>query len=366
MTEHSLQSRYDQLVAGGKISNDEAQRVVLAALQALSLQLKDNHKPAAPGLFNRWFGKPEGASGSIYIWGNVGRGKSMLMDLFFDHTPIAAKRRVHFHAFMQEVHARLQQLRGQEAYKGDPIMTLAQEIAAHTKLLCFDELQATDVADASLLHRLFSGLLERQVVIVSTSNHPPASLYTGGIQSERFAKFIALIEKKMQVLALSSSSDYRLTQIKSLQKSYFTPLGKAADEFIDGIIARITADPTPHNDMLAVQGRTTRFTLYQPKIGRFTFKDLCQENMGPADYLALARRLDTVILTGIPALAADQRNEAKRFMTLIDALYERKVKLVCTAETAPDGIYKVGDGNFEFQRTVSRLVEMQGEKWLAG
>ena len=360
----SLESRYNQLVAGGKISDDAAQRTVLAVLQAVSLDLQE-HPPGevAGGLLRRWFAKRTQMVRNVYIWGNVGRGKSMLMDLFFDNTAIAAKRRVHFHAFMQEVYGRLHQLRGELGYKGDPVMTLAQEIAAKTQLLCFDELQATDVADASLLHRLFSGLLERSVVIISTSNHPPSALYTGGVQRERFAKFIALIEKKMRVLALSSTSDYRTMQTKSLQKSYFYPLGAAADAFIEGIIAHLAHGVKAKDDVFVVQGRTTHFTLYPPKTGRFTFQALCKNNVGPADYLALAKRLDTVILTGIPALSPEQRNEAKRFMTLVDALYESKVKLICTAVTAPEGIYKDGDVSFEFARTVSRLAEMQSEKW---
>ena len=368
----SLKCHYDELVASGHIRNDEAQRQVLAALQTLIASLPAQQESNGiraqiakwiPGLR---YAAPATATTGIYIWGNVGRGKSMLMDLFFENAPIAKKRRVHFHAFMQEVHARLHELRNAHHYQGDPVVTLAKEISDTTRLLCFDELQASDPADASLLHRLFSGLFEHSVVIVSTSNHPPSSLYTGGVQRERFDKFIALIEKNMQVLALSSDSDYRMTQIKSLQSRYFTPLGKEADAFIEETIKRLGLGAAPRDDVLSVQGRVTHFHFYPPKTGLFSFDDLCRKNLGAIDYLALARRLDTVILTDIPTLSPEQRNEAKRFVTLIDALYENKVKLVCTAATLPEGVYTDGDGSFEFKRTVSRLAEMQGEKWITG
>jgi cell division protein ZapE len=365
--DHSLALRYDQMVAGGTIHNDDTQRVILDALQALSHQLNRHAAaPPRPRLLHRILGRKGAAAAppGIYIWGNVGRGKSMLMDLFFENAPVTRKRRVHFHAFMQEVHQRIHQLRSQPGYRGDPVAQLARDIAHETRLLCFDELQATDPADASLLHRLFSGLFDHHAVIVSTSNHPPASLYTGGVQRERFAKFIALIEDKMQVLALSSSSDYRMTQIKSLRKLYFYPLGKEANRFIDDIIASVAADDKPQQGTLSVHGRTTRFTLYGQSIGRFTFAELCQKNLGAADYLALARRLDTVIITGIPELSPEQRNEAKRFVTLIDALYEHKVRLICTASVPPEGLYKGGDGSFEFRRTASRLAEMQSAQYL--
>ncbi len=361
----SLQSRYDQLVAGGSICNDEAQRLVLQQLQRVSDSLTDAAPEGAASLLRRLFGKPASVQPrSLYIWGNVGRGKSMLMNLFFDNVPINRKRRVHFHAFMQEAHRRLHELRSQTNYEGDPVATFAREIAANTRLLCFDELQATDVVDASVIQRIFTGLFEQDVVIVSTSNHPPASLYTGGVQRERFAKLIALIDEKMDVMALSSSHDYRMTQIKSLQKRYVWPLGAEANAFLADVIDRLTQGIPPQQDMLAVQGRTTQFTLYNQSIGRFSFAELCHANMGPADYLAIAKRLDTVILTDIPALAAEQRNEAKRFITLIDALYEHRVKLICTAAVPPEAIYAQGDGSFEFQRTVSRLAEMQSDPYV--
>lgn len=348
----SLLSRYDERVAQGRIKDDAAQRGVLGLLEALNKALK----PKKTG----FFAKKKPVRG-LYIWGNVGRGKSMLMDLFFENSPVKDKRRIHFHAFMQEVHARIHQLR--QTGLGDPVMLLAKEIAQETSLLCFDELQATDPADASLLHRLFEGLFNGGVMVISTSNHPPKSLYTGGVQRERFDKFIALIEEYMDVAPLSSPADYRHMQMKSMQRVYFFPLGAEADAFLAHMLERLNV-AKPKKDTLSVHGRNTPFTLYNEDIGRFSFAQLCETALGAADYLALAKRLDTLILTDIPRLTPEQRNAARRFVTLVDALYENKVKLIATAETAPEGIYTEGDGSFEFARTVSRLAEMQSESYL--
>jgi len=352
-TDRTLAAHYERLVVEQKILSDDAQRRILAELEMLSEQLT---KP------KKLFAKKAVNLRGIYMWGNVGRGKSMLMDLFFEHTAVAKKRRVHFHAFMQDVHARIHELRREG--KGDPVALLAQELATETTLLCFDELQATDVADATLLYRLFSGLFDAGVTIVSTSNHPPASLYTGGVQRERFAKFIALIEEHMHVLALSSPDDYRHMQTKSLKQVYFYPLGPAADAFVEQAIGQLADNPAPQQATLSVHGRTTHFMLYDNAIGQFSFHQLCETAMGPADYLALAKRLETLILTGIPELASEKRNEAKRFVTLVDTLYERKVMLIATAAAPPERIYAKGDGSFEFHRTVSRLAEMQSTKYL--
>jgi cell division protein ZapE len=339
---------YDTLVTKGKIKDDPAQREVLAKLAALAGEL------SAKRLFKKEIK-------GLYIWGNVGRGKSMLMDMFFTAAAPKKKQRVHFHAFMQDVHAKLHKLRQKKAT--DPVAVLAKQIAKDSALLCFDELQATDVADASLLHRLFSGLFEEGVVIVSTSNRPPKDIYTGGVQKERFAKFIALLEEKMDVAALTSPTDYRHTQMQAMRETYHHPLGKGAEKFIHDAIAMLCSNTKPHNEELVVHGRKIPMALYDNAIARFSFHDLCETALGPADYLAIAKRLDTLVLTDIPKLAAEKRNEAKRFVTLIDALYEHKVKLLATAQTAPEGIYAEGDGAFEFARTVSRLKEMQSAKW---
>ena len=367
MAPRLLIKKYDQLVRSGQIRSDAAQREVLNQLQSLREQME--HSSKKPSLFARLFSKGQNSNTQgIYMWGGVGRGKSMLMDMFYENINIERKRRVHFHAFMQEVHARIHEFR-QNANKnkttGDPVVLLAQEIIRETSLLCFDELQATDVADATLLHRLFSEFFASGVIIVSTSNHPPASLYTGGVQKERFNKFIALLEEKMLVTPLASTTDYRHAQMKSLKQTYFWPLGKKADAFIYDALEKMNVNTNSTKGTLTIQGRKLEFRLYDQSIGRFRFDDLCAANLGAADYLAIADKLDTLILTGIPKLPPEKRNEAKRFVTLIDALYEHKVKLLATAEVAPKEIYTEGDGAFEFQRTVSRLMEMQSNKWIA-
>ncbi len=354
---------YEARVESGLIKDDEAQRKIIAHLERTLAYLRD-----AGGAFHKFFGLglPPDHKINIYIWGNVGRGKSMLMDLFFEAAPNENKRRVHFHAFMQEVHSRLHHYRhcGNRGKSGaDPVIMLSRDIARETSLLCFDELQATDVADATLLYRLFEGLFAAGVVVVSTSNHHPASLYTGGIQRERFNKFIDLLKENMEIVSLASPSDYRYLQLKSLQKVYHSTTGKSADDFIREILQHLDA-AAPLPDLLVVQGRSLNFLNYSEGIGRFSFRELCEQPLGAADYLAIANRLDTVIITDIPALPPEKRNEAKRFVTLIDTLYERKIKLICTAETEPSGIYAEGDGSFEFSRTISRLMEMQSSNYL--
>jgi cell division protein ZapE len=363
----ALLSAYEMRIAQRGLHDDAAQRAVLASLELLRDQL-GNTNEEEPSLIKKWFGKEksETAQQGLYIWGNVGRGKSMLMDLFYENTPLPAKRRVHFHAFMQEVHSRIHRLRKSREHSqsgADPVIILGRQIAAETRLLCFDELQATDVADATLLFRLFNTLFEQGVVIVSTSNHPPASLYTGGIQKERFNQFIALIEEHMQVVSLSSPHDYRHMQVRGIDQRYFHPLGAAANEFIKDAIQRLCTNPSPAKETLAVHGRDINFACYDGSVGRFTFKELCETPLGAADYLAIAQRCDTIILTDIPKLTPEKRNEAKRFVTLIDALYEHKVDLLCTAAAEPEALYTDGDGAFEFKRTVSRLAEMQSKNW---
>lgn len=357
-------SAYEARVSGGLIQDDAAQRNVISYLDRTLAALTE-----ANASFHKFFGLglPPEEKINIYIWGHVGRGKSMVMDLFFEAAPTSAKRRVHFHAFMQEVHERLHFFRtGSDRGKSgaDPVVMLAKAIAKDTRLLCFDELQATDVADATLLYRLFEGLFAEGVVIVSTSNHPPVSLYTGGIQRERFNKFIALIKEKMEVVSLSSPSDYRYMQLKSLQQVYHVGVGKDGENFIAKVLEHLNVKDEPVYDLLVVQGRSLSFKHYDNSIGQFTFRELCEQPLGAADYLALSNRLDTVILTGIPKLPPEKRNEAKRFVTLVDTLYERKIKLICTAEVPPEEIYAQGDGSFEFARTVSRLIEMQSATYL--
>jgi cell division protein ZapE len=350
-------------VNAGDIQDDNAQRKLIPLLEDVRAQLL-KPKSAFGKLFKR---DSANIQKSLYIWGSVGRGKSMMMDLFYNSIDLPNKRRVHFHAFMQEVHSRIHEFRkgGSRSRTGaDPVITLARDIAAETRLLCFDELQATDVADATLLYRLFDALFELGVTIVSTSNHPPVSLYTGGIQRERFVKFIQLLEANMKIASLSSQKDYRYLQLRSLQNVFYSPLDLGATAFITNTLSHLGITSEGKPDIFIVQGRTIPFVSYDDTIGRFSFAGLCEKPLGAADYLAIANRLDTVILTDIPQLSPEKRNEAKRFVTLIDTLYERKVRLIATASAKPEALYPEGDGSFEFGRTVSRLNEMQSAKYL--
>lgn len=357
------ETAYFSLVDADRVMEDRAQIEVLEYLQRLHEQLLEESAPKSP--LTLLTGKRKNALAGIYIWGSVGRGKSMLMDLFFQTAPVKKKRRIHFHSFMQEIHARLHQIRQTRGRKGgDPVQLLLKDLTQEVELLCFDELQATDVADASLLHRLFEGLFEANVTIVSTSNHPPETLYTGGVQRERFNKLINLLKAKMQVVSLTSPTDYRTQQLKALTKVFCYPLGKDADRFVDQVVANMAPHLHPAPYTFHIQGRDLVVQSYSESIGRADFTELCGRAHGVADYLVLAEQYDVFILTNIPCLTPEQRNEAKRFVLLVDTFYEHKVKLICTADCPPDKLYPEGDGSFEFRRTVSRLMEMQSAAYL--
>ena len=358
----TLLNHYQRLVAAGSVNQDASQIEVLEKLEQLRLRLSRGKKsPTLPFL------KRKQQIKGVYLWGNVGRGKSMIMELFYAAAPVPSKRRVHFHDFMQELHAGLHRIRQQQQKArsgGDPLMVFARELMQNVRLLCFDELQATDVADASVLFRLFEQLFEAGVVIVATSNHPPPALYTGGVQRERFVPFISLLQTHMEVVALNSAVDYRHIQMKAQTVTYFTPLGSAALAFVEATIERLVPGIKPVVESLTVQGRSLPLTWYNHSLVRASFKDLCERPLGAADYLSIARAADTLILTDVPVLTPEKRNEARRFITLIDALYEQKTKLVITAAAAPERLYIEGDGSFEFQRTASRLAEMQSDNYM--
>jgi cell division protein ZapE len=302
------------------------------------------------------------------MWGGVGRGKSMLMDLAFDTIDMRPKRRVHFHEFMLEVHERLRTERFKE--KGDPIPPVANAIAAEARLLAFDEMVINNSADAMILSRLFGQLLEAGVTVITTSNRPPSDLYLGGLNRELFLPFIALIEKELDVVPLNGPTDYRLERLGGMP-TWYVPNGPEATKALSDAFFRLTdysaedRANVPSEDIL-VQGART---LHVPKsfkgVAVFSFKRLCGEPRGAADYLAIARRYHSIIIVGIPVLGLENRNKAARFVTLIDALYEHKVKLLAAADAAPTELYPSGDGAFEFQRTVSRLMEMQSDDYLA-
>ena len=359
-------SAYDSLVAAGELKPDPEQAAAARRLAALRAQLVAQAKPR---LLARLLGKAPAAPRGIYMWGGVGRGKSMLMDLFHDRLAIAEKRRVHFHEFMIEVHARLRDARKSET--GDPIPPVAAAIAQGVRCLAFDEMVVNNSADAMIMSRLFTALIETHgVTVVTTSNRAPSDLYKDGLNREHFLPFIALIERKLDILPLNGPVDYRLERLGGAD-TWYVPNGSVATAAVREVFFRLT-DYSP-DDSANVPAADLDLggsrLLHVPKslkgVAVFSFRRLCGEARGAADYLAIARHYHTVILVGIPRLDADQRNEAARFVTLIDALYEHKVKLIASADAEPGELYAKGDGRFEFDRTISRLMEMQSADYLA-
>jgi len=304
----------------------------------------------------------------VYLWGGVGRGKSMLMDLAFAHIDVHPKRRVHFHAFMLETHARLRKAR--ESEQQDPIEPVAEQIAAEAKLLAFDEMQVTNPADAMILSRLFGKLLDLGVKVVTTSNRPPSDLYKDGLNRELFTPFIDLIERRLLVVAVDGPTDYRLHRLTGVDV-WHVPNGPAATAALSRAFFQLTDYPVedrakvPSEELDVGGGRTLHVPKSLKGVAVFSFRRLCGEARGAADYLAIAQRYHTVIIVGIPVMGPDRRNEAARFVTLIDELYEHKVKLLAAADAEPEALYPHGDGDFEFKRTASRLEEMRSAEYLA-
>jgi len=296
----------------------------------------------------------------LYLYGDVGRGKSMLMDLFYTTVSLTKKRRVHFHQFMLEIHERLHQL--QKEHEGDVMRRLARDLARDTRLLCFDEFHVSNIVDAMILGRLFEALFSAGVIIVATSNWPPSELYKNGLQRERFLPFIDLIKKKMLVYRLGGEVDHRYERIKGMP-TYFSPLSDENTRKLQGLFIQLTEDAAPEIVQLPVQGRTLKIVHTARGVGFFNFDELCVEVMGAADYLAIAACLHTVFLDGVPRMRTEYRNETLRFVTLIDALYEAKVKLFMATEVPLEKLAPSGEHAFEFQRTLSRLMEMQSEDY---
>jgi len=358
-----VRAAYDELVAARELKPDPAQERAVGALDRLAASFGNGG-----GLLSRLFGAREPGPTGVYLWGGVGRGKSMLMDLAFAHIDVEPKRRVHFHEFMLETHARLKRVR--ERHEGDPIDPVAEEIAAEAKLLCFDEMQVTNPADAMILSRLFGKLLEEGVKVVTTSNRPPADLYKDGLNRELFLPFIELIERRMLVVPVNGPTDYRLERLTGVEV-WHVPNGPEATADLSRAFFQLTDYPVedrakvPSEDIDLGGGRSLHVPKSLKGVAVFSFKRLCGEPRGAADYLAIARRYHTVIIVGIPVMSREMRNEAARFVTLIDALYEHKVKLLAAADAEPEGLYPSGDGSFEFQRTVSRLEEMRSAEYLA-
>ena len=363
----ALLARYEALVAAGELRADAEQ--AQAAQRLAHLQDALEQSAGKPGLFGRLFAARSEPPRGAYLWGGVGRGKSMLMDLFHETLAISDKRRVHFHAFMIEVHARLRTERAKEA--GDPIPPLAAAIADDLRCLAFDEMVVNNSADAMIMGRLFSALIaDHGVTIVTTSNRAPGDLYKDGLNREHFLPFIALIEARLDVLPLNGPVDYRLERLGGLD-TWHVPNGAEATAQVREAFFRLTDYPpedsahVPAAQLDLGGGRSLHVPKSLKGVAVFSFKRLCGEARGAADYLAVARAYHTVILVGIPLLGPEMRNEAARFVTLIDELYEHKVKLIATADAEPAALYPAGDGRFEFQRTASRLMEMRSAEYMA-
>tara|TARA_R100001244_G_scaffold58583_1_gene49468 strand:+ start:726 stop:1853 length:1128 start_codon:yes stop_codon:yes gene_type:complete len=360
--------KYEARIESGQLTPDPVQATAAAALNDLEHRLA-NRKTGG------WFSKAETVTG-LYMWGGVGRGKSMLMDLFFESAPVEARRRVHFHEFMAEVHDRLDawrklsqddRKRSEWRVKGagdDPIAPVAKQIASEASLLCFDEFQVTQIADAMVLARLFEALFDMRVTVVATSNRHPNDLYKDGINRPLFLPFIEHLKAHCEILELASERDYRLDRLIEAPV-WYAPLNAGSEAALDRAWDRLTLGAEPQHCVLTVKGRKLEVHREAAGVARFTFEELCARPLGSRDYLAIAANFNTVILSGIPTLGPENRNEAARFVALIDALYEAKIKLVASAAAEPESLYPEGDGSFEFERTASRLHEMRSTDYLA-
>ena len=355
---------YRALRAAGALAPDPAQLLAAEKLQSLANALQ-GYRPsenshgwqARFGLLRRHETPPQG----LYIFGDAGRGKSMLMDLFFEHVAVERKRRVHFHAFMLEVHERRHDL--DPSIPGDPIQPIAREMAQQAWLLCFDEFHVTDIADAMILGRLFQAMFRLGVVVVATSNFAPGDLYKNGLQRELFLPFIALIEERLDVLHLAGGVDWRRRKLKDM-RVYITPLGPTATASLDAAFAMLTEGAVPKPETLVVQGRFLKVARAAGAVARFSFHELCEAPLGPADYVAIAQHFRAIVLDDVPVLGPDARNPARRFVTLIDELYEHRVQLVLSAAAEPDRLCVQGEVAELFKRAASRLIEMQTTEYL--
>lgn len=361
------------LVQEGRLQADPVQLAAAERLQSLWAALRAYRLPARPeagnGLFGRLLrraheGGDERRPHGLYLVGEVGRGKSMLMDLFFEQAQIARRRRVHFHQFMQDVHARIHVWSQANRDGADPIPPLADAIAAESVLLCFDEFQITDIADAMLLGRLFQALFARGVVIVATSNTPPRRLFEGQPGRDAFLPFIDLLEQNLDVLVLEGERDFRRASLRGVRR-WHVPADAVARAALDAAFAEFSAGAVPESRRLMVSGRRVRIPCAAGAAVRFDFADLCESPVGPGDYLAIATHFHALVLDSVPLLGGERRDSTRRFVVLIDALYDHRVKLVASAAAEPDALCPDGEWAGSFLRTASRLVEMQGEAWLA-
>ncbi|RWX69035.1 cell division protein ZapE [Mesorhizobium sp. M4B.F.Ca.ET.089.01.1.1] len=370
-THATVRQRYDHLVETGAIARDPAQERIVAALDRLTDEISAKRlaqKSSALGwLFARK--QPPAAVRGLYIHGGVGRGKTMLMDMFFELLPVRRKRRVHFNDFMADVQDRIQKHRqarkNGDVKEDDPIPPVARALAEQAWVLCFDEFSVTDIADAMILSRLFSALFADGVVLVATSNVAPENLYRDGLNRQLFLPFIGLLERNAEVMTLDSDKDYRLEKL-SRMAVYVSPADAAADAALDEAWQAMTHGKPTAETALTVKGRQVVVPRAAGDAARFSFADLCEKPLGARDFLAIAGRFSTIFIDHVPVLGEGRRNEAKRFILLIDTLYDHHIRLVVSADAAPSGLYTAKRGNevFEFERTASRLIEMQGHEWL--
>ncbi len=368
-----VSARYETLVASGAIERDPAQKALLARLDSLAVRLNEKRlarKSSALGwLFGRRPAATEPVKG-LYVWGSVGRGKTMLMDLFYDSLGVRRRRRAHFHAFMADVHGRIhayrQELKAGRVKGDDPIEPVAKALAEEAYVLCFDEFTVTDIADAMILGRLFKALFAQGVTVFATSNVEPQRLYEGGLNRALFLPFIDMIHERMEIVELDSRTDFRLEKLAG-KPVWHVPADDAARAALDDAFRRLTGRAKGERISVAVRGHPLEIPQAASGVARFGFADLCDRPLGAADYLAIAQDFHTVIIDGIPRMHAENRNEAKRFITLIDALYDNRVKLLASAEAEAHELYDAPHGReaFEFDRTVSRLIEMRSQDYLA-
>ena len=352
---------YQLRLAGREIEPDLSQAALAIRLDALNAELMELQ--GRRRVWSRFFAKEPGPPQGLYIWGSVGRGKTMLMDLFFEETEFESKRRAHFHEFMADIHDRIGMAR--KELPGDPIPQVARAIAKDACLLCFDEMHVTDIADAMILRRLFEGLFAAGTVVVATSNAAPTELYKKGLNRQLFLPFIDLIASHMDVVELKAQKDFRLDKLSGA-KLYFCPADSNTKAALDAHWQRLTGGHPGRSEALDVKGRKLLVPLTSMGVARFQFDELCARPLGASDYLHLAHAFHTLIIDDIPVLTPDRRDVARRFINLVDALYDRRICLIASAAAEPAALYPKGDGADLFERTASRLTEMRSEAYLAG
>ncbi|MGB5799216.1 MAG: cell division protein ZapE [Mesorhizobium sp.] len=372
-TRATVRQRYNHAVSGGGIERDGAQEHIVALLDRLIDEISTKRLAKKSSALGWLFARKRAIEPvkGLYIHGGVGRGKTMLMDMFFDLVPVRRKRRVHFNDFMADVQDRIQKHRQARkdglVKEDDPIPPVARTLADEAWVLCFDEFSVTDIADAMILSRLFSALFSNGVVLVATSNVAPRDLYRDGLNRQLFLPFIAILERHADVVSLDTNKDYRLEKLARIPV-YLTPADEAADRTMDEAWNAMTEGRPTAEKTLTVKGRKLAVPRAAGDAARFSFADLCEKPHGARDFLAIAGRYATVFIDHVPVLGEGKRNEAKRFILLIDALYDHHVRLVVSAAAAPADLYtaRTGTETFEFERTASRLIEMQSRDWLEG